>query len=309
MNYNTLVSPNYFLLSDEVIGSVAPRSQKCTTRTHHTGYPSSSKPRRNQPTVIDKRWCTEHVEEIAGLINMRNKIKKEQRRLVQKKYREKQINATSSLETSIQRLQDEVQALKTIGTAIQPSKNVWSVATGYFNTLQRCLREQTQFNSAATQFDSLHHFVQETTTPDVLNCEEHGSEELIKNVSILQLFDDVDMILEGIHSISTHTVVAITKTSLSLTEKTLRNVFPHLFDAGTHCTSMCVVAEKLRGQQIFLSGSTRFVWDTESERVVSILFKSDMITPILRILGNLEDVSRVFEGALITPDFCRRTIS
>lgn len=52
-----------------------------------------------------------------------------------------------------------------------------------------------------------------------------------------------------------------------------------------------------------MHGSTRFEWDGVYGDVTHVVAQSDMLTPLLHLLGNLEDVSRVFEGALISPDF------
>ncbi|KAG3143633.1 hypothetical protein PC128_g24546 [Phytophthora cactorum] len=60
------------------------------------------------------------------------------------------------------------------------------------------------------------------------------------------------------------------------------------------------LADKLLGQRIVARGSTRFDWGTGDDRVTSIISESDMLTPMLLILGNLEDVSKVFEKSLIS---------
>ncbi|ETI39264.1 hypothetical protein F443_15139 [Phytophthora nicotianae P1569] len=63
------------------------------------------------------------------------------------------------------------------------------------------------------------------------------------------------------------------------------------------------MTNKLLGQSISMCGTTRFVWDPVCRRVSSVLAQSDMLTLMIRLLGSLENVSRVFEGALISPDF------
>ncbi|KAG6944495.1 hypothetical protein JG688_00017046 [Phytophthora aleatoria] len=55
-----------------------------------------------------------------------------------------------------------------------------------------------------------------------------------------------------------------------------------------------------------MSGSTHFEWDQENCRLVSVLAQSDMLTPILHLVGGLENAAYVFDSALITLDFQRR---
>ncbi|ETP37234.1 hypothetical protein F442_14949 [Phytophthora nicotianae P10297] len=50
-------------------------------------------------------------------------------------------------------------------------------------------------------------------------------------------------------------------------------------------------------------GSIRFEWDAINGQVTSVSTESDMLTPMLHLLGNLEDVSRVFADALLSLDF------
>lgn len=52
-----------------------------------------------------------------------------------------------------------------------------------------------------------------------------------------------------------------------------------------------------------MRGSARFKWDDAYCRVASVMSQSDTLTPMLRLLENLEGVSRVFEKALIAPGF------
>ncbi|KAG3224731.1 hypothetical protein JG687_00008512 [Phytophthora cactorum] len=53
-----------------------------------------------------------------------------------------------------------------------------------------------------------------------------------------------------------------------------------------------------------MHGSVLFEWDPDIDRVVRMQSQSDMLTRMLSLLGNVVDVSRVFEGALLTPE-CR----
>ncbi|KAG6948340.1 hypothetical protein JG687_00015542 [Phytophthora cactorum] len=109
---------------------------------------------------------------------------------------------------------------------------------------------------------------------------------------------DVELELESLDRDNTEALVA---TTVTITEHTLRNVFPHLHDRSD--VVMLKLAEKLQGQRISMHDTTRFLWDPAFRRIPSVIAQADMLTPMLRLLGSLENVSHVFEGALISPDF------
>ncbi|OWZ02498.1 hypothetical protein PHMEG_00025927, partial [Phytophthora megakarya] len=58
---------------------------------------------------------------------------------------------------------------------------------------------------------------------------------------------------------------------------------------------------KLLNQRLVMRGLVRFDWDNNTNRMAGIHSQSDLLTPMLRRLGSLQDVSRAFNGALVTP--------
>ncbi|ETL87864.1 hypothetical protein L917_13020, partial [Phytophthora nicotianae] len=52
-----------------------------------------------------------------------------------------------------------------------------------------------------------------------------------------------------------------------------------------------------------MRGSTCFEWDDSTSRMTRVVSQSDMLSPMLQLLNSVEDVSLVFEQALISPDF------
>ncbi|KAF4034603.1 hypothetical protein GN244_ATG13417 [Phytophthora infestans] len=53
-------------------------------------------------------------------------------------------------------------------------------------------------------------------------------------------------------------------------------------------------------QRLEIRGSVRFHWDNARGRVVRLESKIDFLTAMLRLLGGLADVARVFDRSLIT---------
>ncbi|ETM44465.1 hypothetical protein L914_10304 [Phytophthora nicotianae] len=58
-----------------------------------------------------------------------------------------------------------------------------------------------------------------------------------------------------------------------------------------------------------MRGSTCFRWDGKKNLVVSLVTQSDMLRPLVELLESLDDVSRVFEQAAISPSFQWRLTS
>jgi hypothetical protein len=96
-------------------------------------------------------------------------------------------------------------------------------------------------------------------------------------------------------------MLAATRGTLVVNENTLRNSFPHLLvraEEGRWST----LAEKMLGQTLKLRGSVEFKLDAASGRVASVRCKANILTPLLQLLGSLDDVSHVFHKARLTPD-------
>ncbi|OWY93162.1 hypothetical protein PHMEG_00037544 [Phytophthora megakarya] len=96
-------------------------------------------------------------------------------------------------------------------------------------------------------------------------------------------------------------IIATTKHSQTISENMLHNAFPRLIHEGGESSQL---VNKLLGGQIVIQATVHFEWDSDNSRVSSFVFKADLVTPMLRLLGNLEDVSYVFNNARLTPE-CR----
>uniref|UniRef100_H3GRH1 Uncharacterized protein n=1 Tax=Phytophthora ramorum TaxID=164328 RepID=H3GRH1_PHYRM len=148
--------------------------------------------------------------------------------------------------------------------------------------------------------------------PDVVGAASFGVEEQIENWRLFALyFREADLELEGMSSPTPDTLVASTTTSVTLTSNTLRYAFPHLNSDGSGGTQGGVwspLAARMLGQKLVMRGSVTFGWDDSSDKVVRLESRADVLSPMLKLLGSLEDVSSVFDNAMITPtcQFVRR---
>ncbi|KAG2854938.1 hypothetical protein PC116_g11234 [Phytophthora cactorum] len=137
---------------------------------------------------------------------------------------------------------------------------------------------------------------------DVVFNAGYGPESIMQHWCFVDWFGHVDVELKGWETTDGVSLVGITTTSVTITKHTLRNVFPHLRTTDNSDRNG-KLAEQLLHQRLVMHGSTYFEWDDSTCRVTRVISTSDMLTPMLQLLDNLEDVSRVFEQALISPEF------
>ncbi|KUF85285.1 hypothetical protein AM587_10010498 [Phytophthora nicotianae] len=227
------------------------------------------------------------------------------RRVKQIKYRSKKAVGFRALQQDICQLKELTAQLKRrhheITTSLPPKQTVWTAVVEYF----RVFRYGLQDSSPPVQ----QKIIRSTIASDVFYNGECGAEAILRSWKLLSSwFRNVQLELVRIKKMSANSVVAVTTTSITITEETLRHAFPHLIDTGTGSSSFALV-HLLLDERLVLHGSTYFEWDPVYGRVTRVVSQADMITPVLMLLGSLEDVSRVFENALVSPTFELRLFS
>lgn len=240
--------------------------------------------------------------------NSQRDHQREIRRLRQIRYRKKKDDYANTLEEETRQLQQQIEKLeqrrRSIAEAVPTEKTLWNVVVEYFRLFRYGLREpmparQTQEIQPCAQLD----FLRATMAPDVLFNAGRGVESIMRNWKYFTLwFLDVEIELNGLKKGGPDSLIASITTSFTITERSLMTVFPHLCtpEARSQRGRDGLPLAKLLGQRITMRGLTRFDWDAGYGRVTSVISESDMLTPTLRILGSLEDVSRVFEKSLIS---------
>ncbi|OWZ17753.1 hypothetical protein PHMEG_0008253 [Phytophthora megakarya] len=130
--------------------------------------------------------------------------------------------------------------------------------------------------------------------PDLYAGTVYGFKSLVKSWKVFSsAFQDVRVELECVDQIAVNSLIAVTTTSITVSETSLSCMFPQL---------SARVAAKLLHQRLVLHGSVRFEWDRVNNCVASLITRADMMSPLLEVLGCLEDVSLVFTNARIQPD-------
>ncbi|GMF42328.1 unnamed protein product [Phytophthora fragariaefolia] len=254
-------------------------------------------------------------EQRAAMIEWANSQRDHQReirRLRQIRYRKKKDDYANNLEEETRQLQQQIEKLeqrrRSDAEAVLSEKTLWNVAVEYFRLFRYGLRDPILVNKAGkgqemqpcAQLD----FLRATMAPDVLFNAGRGVESIMRNWKYFSLwFHDVEIELDGLKKGGEDSLVANITTSFTITQRSLTTVFPHLCtEEARNCRGRdgLSLADKLLRKRITMRGLTRFDWDTGYGRVTSVISESDMLTPMLRILGSLEDVSRVFEKSLIS---------
>ncbi|KAK1935467.1 bZIP transcription factor 1 [Phytophthora citrophthora] len=309
-----VLHPPTRFLSDNVISGVVQRTRKVSASDRQWAPPSPKRKRQDSGyTGSSELMMLAHSshdvakktaeDALANVVTQdwfveQQKHQREIRRVRQIRYRKKQQDYMTTLEESNRELQQEILQLekrrRAIFAAVPSEKTLWNVAVEYFRVFQYGFRASDLTNNkSSVQLD----FLRASMAPDVLYNAGRGVEAILKNWTYFSLwFKDVEVQLDGLKKNGQESLIAKTTTTFIITEKTVANVFPHL--TGPNADGL--LAGKLLGQKIVLQGSTRFDWDSGYGRVTSVISESDMLTPMLRVLGSLEDVSKVFEKSLIS---------
>ncbi|ETO73266.1 hypothetical protein F442_10585 [Phytophthora nicotianae P10297] len=331
MYSSTLCPPNSHLLKDEVVtGGVLCARRANRASNHSAGFkPVQGNPLRgwvnsdgsfesrapipfgdmvnnNKRKGVEttdvtrfKRLKTASADEkykaIAELLELGERVQRERRRQVQHRYRMKQTHLIDSLDKAIEQLRQEIKTLEQqrlrAPAATTATNDIWDFAMHYFRLVRLGFKPGHQLDS-----------VREAMASDVTHNVEVGFEAIAQSWCFMQWFGGVEVELEHLCKSVGSSMIVTTKTSVTITEQTLLHVFPHLLGSKSEDENEKLVSKLLR-QRIIMRGSTCFEWDTVTKRVVRVVAQSDMLTPMLRLLGNLDAVSRVFEKAHVSPSF------
>ncbi|KAK1931642.1 hypothetical protein P3T76_012971 [Phytophthora citrophthora] len=204
------------------------------------------------------------------------------------------MKAKNTLRGAITKLELEIKHLETRSKdsfRIPIAPTTWALASEYFRQFNCYVASPGAFGPTASEF--LHGMMD----PDVLVGSLIGVEAALESWRFFTLcFEDVRMELKDMKMPTPDTLVASTTTSVCVTNKTIRHVFPHLIgDWG----KLSPLATRLVGETLVMKGSVLFRWDSSTDKVVKLHSQTDMLTSMLNLLHSLEDVSRVFDKARI----------
>ncbi|POM64944.1 Hypothetical protein PHPALM_19455 [Phytophthora palmivora] len=137
---------------------------------------------------------------------------------------------------------------------------------------------------------------------NILLGKRRGLEELVEQWrQYSTYFDNIELQLGHVAKLSAKFTWAYSTLSVTITDTTLVHLFPHL-QIGTKDNKLACVRSKLQGQRLVLPHRVCFEWDEDAKRVTQLETVVDFISPLLHVLGSLQDVVMVLKDARITPD-------
>ncbi|KAG3168965.1 hypothetical protein PC128_g19255 [Phytophthora cactorum] len=221
-------------------------------------------------------------------------------RMRQQKYHARQREYEEELENATRQVKEETAQLwryrGKLTSQAPRSLTIWIVATKYLRIFGRGII--TCDDITPNDLDFLH----AAMAPDVIIDTASGAHTLMRNrILFTQWFPDVRIQLKQLKQITEHSLIAFTTTSFTISAAAMKGAFPHLFQANEG-TRSARVAARLRDQHLVLQSSVCFGWDEESKQVIRIHHQVDLVSVLVHILGNLEDVVLVFIGVQISPE-------
>lgn len=232
-------------------------------------------------------------------------LRRERNRMHQAHYKRRQSNKLTGLENSVDALKKEIQEMtlqrQVISAGVRANYTRWAVAAEYFRLFRNGITGiPSTLNSIPVESSVQRKFLETTMAPDVVNSGGCGVDALLRIWKLLSLcHPDIDIRLVRLDDGPAGSLIATTRGTHTITEATLRFAFPHLMDGNE---GNAWLASRLLGQKLVTNGTSRIMWDTEAKRAVSTQYSADMLTPMLQLLGNLEDVSKVFANARLNPE-------
>ncbi|TDH74277.1 uncharacterized protein CCR75_005076 [Bremia lactucae] len=233
----------------------------------------------------------------------KKKRHRERCRINQARYRERQLKAQTEIEVAIVKLKFEIGQLEVkcnMAAPLPTTRTNWAFVSEYFRHFNYYISSPIIFSKTAYKF------LDTIMAPDVVVGSYFGVDAHFGCWELFALyFEDLRVDLKGLTTSAPGTLVARTTTCVSITNNTLCRAFPHLNSDGAGGANGGVwspLAVKLLGTKFSMRGSVVFGWDSVTNKVIRVHGQADMISPMLSLLGNFEDVSYVFQRALVTPD-------
>ncbi|KAF1787580.1 hypothetical protein JG687_00013634 [Phytophthora cactorum] len=309
MTSSSLYPPNIQDLSDTVISSVrqhAKRDSKVFS-VHEIHSQTLNAAATNAIMAINGQelqkteTSVDQDQEYTDPVGYRRLLRRRQiRRDIQRRYRAKVHARSVAFENSVERLKDEVRRLvqqcRHLSTDPLSTTTPWNIVAEYFALFRHGFNSFSTASVVSEPSPSSKQlmFLLGTMASSVMVKSGSGIPAMLGIWrSISRRYDGLDVRLVRLENDPEGSFIATTKCYFTITQSMLLQEFPHLV---TEEGKLPPLAEKLLGQQIVLPSGARFDWDESTGRMAAVTgrnFKAEMLTPLLKILGNLEDVAFV----------------
>jgi hypothetical protein len=240
--------------------------------------------------------------------------RREKRRTNQARYRSRQRAHMLDLDQSEHQLHAELQhlELKREGLRLgqQQSYSTWMVVSEVFQLIATSFRLPWlvgDINTMMKHVEMRQSFVvlHRLFAHDVGMGHLNGLDALVNQLRRYSLhFDEPRMQLQCMEQVAPGVMVGTAKISLTVSDFTLRYVFPHLRkrEGGNSYDDHRSLREQLLGRRLSCGCRVMFFMEEESNRVSRLEISIDLVQALRRLLSNVNDVERVLNGALLTQD-------
>ncbi|KAG1695803.1 hypothetical protein DVH05_019142 [Phytophthora capsici] len=251
-------------------------------------------------------------------IRLKTERRRQQCRNNQARYRDRQRGFVRELEESVRDLHEEIQQLTkeryALCYGLQTKNNLWNVVVEYFRLF--CYGFLLPMDGSESidmgNLKDQEYFLRAVMAEDVALGELSGVDALIDQWQRYSSYlGKLYFRLNKMEQQSQGAMKTAATLSFTITEATLRFVFPHLLDGETiheselqdPSATYASLCGRLVGLRLHCQCSVRFSWDDAVGRVTKLEATVDLLSPLLRELGGLELVSCVLKKALITPEY------
>ncbi|OWY94308.1 Bzip transcription factor [Phytophthora megakarya] len=296
------------------IAPFAPRSFKGDRQANGSFLSPVDRVRTTPPPIPAATTSSLGKRKLSNYYN--TSIRRQQCRTNQARYRDRQRAAQLQLENSVGELQQEVDQLKRqyrdLASRERNNHSPWSIVAEVFHLLESSIRSPWRL---ANSHEMKNHkdtrqslaTLEKAFASDVAMGNLTGIDELMNQLrQFSQYFGEPQLKLERIEAMVPGVMAGTAKLHVTVTEHTLRHIFPHLSkqsdvddDVSDKHNSLY---DRLLGKRIQCCCSMRFLFDEESGRVVRLETQIDLVPGMLRVLENLMDVSIALEHALISSE-------
>ncbi|KAF4045567.1 hypothetical protein GN244_ATG02015 [Phytophthora infestans] len=245
---------------------------------------------------------------VEGLFRLDSK-RRQQRRATQSRYRKKKSDRAAGLSIDTHRLKEEIKQLELqrndLISRIPSESTPWGVVVEYYRLFRHGSKVPaltTESHNAMSTWCSKEaqiqaHFLYRAMAPDVSVNSGDGVNALLQEWRQLpQTGGDVTVNLVRLEYDERATILATVRVYVTITAEMLHFSFPQLVDATNAHDRYSPVAKKILGKQLVIPVTVRFEWDGSTAQVTGIYFCPDLITPLMKILGNLNDVSLALDN-------------
>ncbi|OWZ02352.1 hypothetical protein PHMEG_00026098 [Phytophthora megakarya] len=222
------------------------------------------------------------------------------------RYRQKFRLIAESLERDIQRLREQIQQheleRQLLVSRPPTSTTPWSVVSEYYRLFRNGIKGTPLPNSTSNQTtcDVQMNFLSMVMSPVVSVNSGFGVDTIIQEwLAVPLMHQDLTVRLIRLEYDEGNVILATVKSSTTITEEMLRCEFPFSVDRTNDDQTSRLVA-KLVGQQLVIPTTVRFEWDSKADRVLSMHSNADLVTPFLKLLGNVQDTTLVIDNSLLS---------